>query len=496
MDIYRILELAFSLLGVFAALLWMKPAKPAAARFSVIVLSFAGLCYIIYLKPGDYGIPVLRYLACVMPLFTFLLGKYMLRLPWRLVFLSLGVYALVSQLVAIAYIPLNLKEPGYEACNLIVQFGFYLELLWAFGVIWLFTRKDARIRPFDRILTVAAMLIVYKKLALCLMACGTSMGREMLAGSQGDSLAVALRLLLSALVQVLLLVLCYVGCIRYVLQQSWKRSIYAVVVAMVGLFGVVGVYYHTIHVRAREQMRLTQSLLSAIEVGNQHEVELCLLRGVDVNVPDYAPNDQDGELSIFYPLIHATARNHVTMVKSLLEAGADVGVRRSDGDTALLSACIENNPEMIQLLLEAGSDINARNNYGYTPLIQSVMFAPSKTVVEMLLQAGADVNTSDHEGVTALHYAALPNPEARPGALGVMRLLLENGAQVNAQDVEGDTPLLQCARDGFIEGVRLLLEHKADPALRDKKGVSPLEHAEQNGHAEIAELLRSSQHGL
>lgn len=492
MDIYKNLELAFSLLGVFAALLWMHPGKRAAARFFVIVLSFAGLCYITYLKPGDYGIPVLRYLACVMPLFTFLLGKYMLRLPWRLVFLSLGVYALVSQLVAFAYIPLNLEVPGYEVRDLIFQFGFYLELLWAFGFIWLFTRKDGRVRPVDRILTAAAMLIVYKKLAVCLMPCGSDSVRELLTGMLGVSLATALLLLLSSLALVFLLVLCYAAGIRYVLQQPWKRSICAVVVAMVGLFAVTGVYHHAILVPEREQMVLTESLLSAIEAGNQHEVEQCLLRGVDVNVPDFALNDQDGELSVFYPLIHATARNQVTMVKALLAAGADVGVRRRDGDTALLSACIENNPEMIQLLLEAGADINARNNDGYTPLMQSVMYGPSETVIAMLLQAGAEVNTADHEGATALHYAALPDPETRPAALGVMRLLLAGGAQVNVQDVEGDTPLLQCARDGFIEGVRLLLEYKADPTLRDKKGVSPLEHAEQNGHAEIAELLRAS----
>lgn len=118
---------------------------------------------------------------------------------------------------------------------------------------------------------------------------------------------------------------------------------------------------------------------------------------------------------------------------------------------------------MIHLLLEAGAVVNARNNYGYTPLIQSAMSGHSETVIAMLLKAGADVNTADHEGVTALHYAALPEPEDRPAALGIMRLLLE---------------------------------YKANPTLRDKKGMSPLDHAGQNGHTEIAELLRASQLGM
>ena len=113
----------------------------------------------------------------------------------------------------------------------------------------------------------------------------------------------------------------------------------------------------------------------------------------------------------------------------------------------------------------------------------------------MLLLAGAEVNHTDADGCTALHYAALPEESERKAAAGIMRLLLENGAQVNIQDCTGDTPLLQCARDGFIECVRLLLEHQADASLRDKQGLSPLDHAEQEGHEEIAELLRRTLQG-
>lgn len=130
-------------------------------------------------------------------------------------------------------------------------------------------------------MTAAAMLIVFKKLSLCFMPRGGTSLRKMLAGALGDSSAVAALLLLGSLLLVLALlrVMYYVAGIRYILQQSWNRSICAAVVAMVGLFGVAGVYYYTTQARMLEQMRLTESLLSAIEEGNRHEVEQCLLRG-------------------------------------------------------------------------------------------------------------------------------------------------------------------------------------------------------------------------
>jgi len=73
----------------------------------------------------------------------------------------------------------------------------------------------------------------------------------------------------------------------------------------------------------------------------------------------------------------------------------------------------------------------------------------------------------------------------------VIRLLLTYGADINAVDDAGDSPLLQCARDGFVDGARLLLEHGANPNLRDEQGKSPLDHAVENGHVEIADMLRS-----
>ncbi|MBR4311648.1 MAG: hypothetical protein IKT79_11520, partial [Akkermansia sp.] len=67
MGIFNCIELAFSLLGVFAALLWLKPGRRHAARYAMIVLPFSGLCFILYQNPGEYGRFVLAHMAAIMP---------------------------------------------------------------------------------------------------------------------------------------------------------------------------------------------------------------------------------------------------------------------------------------------------------------------------------------------------------------------------------------------------------------------------------------------
>ena len=239
---------------------------------------------------------------------------------------------------------------------------------------------------------------------------------------------------------------------------------------------------------AKSEQRETEALIDAIEADDLAAVEACLNRGAEVNTPCIDVDDE-GQLRLFYPLIHAAARSQHATVRLLLDRGANVTVRRTGGDTALFAASINADAEMVQLLLQAGSGVNVSNDEGITPLIMSAQMAESAEVVQMLLRAGAEVNRADAEGCTALHYAALPEAESAAKCFAIMRILLENGAETDVRDIYGETALLQCARDGFTAGVRLLLEYKADPSLRNYEGKSPLDYARENGHAEVVELL-------
>lgn len=99
------------------------------------------------------------------------------------------------------------------------------------------------------------------------------------------------------------------------------------------------------------------------------------------------------------PLHSAIQRGKPEVVKALLRAGADVGVRSSAaGWSPLESAADEGNPEVVEALLDAGADLRARDNNGRTAL----HYASSAEVVEVLVRAGADVDAGveQAEGVT------------------------------------------------------------------------------------------------
>jgi hypothetical protein len=56
------------------------------------------------------------------------------------------------------------------------------------------------------------------------------------------------------------------------------------------------------------------------------------------------------------------------VVKLLLEKGADIGAKTSDGETALMGASACARPEIVQTLIARGADIYARTNKGETVL--------------------------------------------------------------------------------------------------------------------------------
>jgi ankyrin repeat protein len=55
-------------------------------------------------------------------------------------------------------------------------------------------------------------------------------------------------------------------------------------------------------------------------------------------------------------------------VKYLKSVGADINVKRNDGETPLYSASWNGQLEVVKYLKSVGADINAKDNVGNTPL--------------------------------------------------------------------------------------------------------------------------------
>ena len=153
----------------------------------------------------------------------------------------------------------------------------------------------------------------------------------------------------------------------------------------------------------------------------------------------------------------------VTLVRTLLDAGADVNAAQGDGLTALHWASKHDDVELAAALVEAGADLEAATRVGrHTPL-HVASTAGSAAAVITLVEAGADVNAMTTTGVTPLHFAA------RAGSHAAVVTLVDAGAHVDARDPAwGQTPLMFAAAAGRVAAVTALLEAGASTALAAK----------------------------
>lgn len=145
-------------------------------------------------------------------------------------------------------------------------------------------------------------------------------------------------------------------------------------------------------VNAREKGRKNITpLFLAVENGNVEIAELLLRFGARVNARNLSRQtplmmlDDDAsaelvDLLVKYgarpnlidnkgntALILATESNpDVSIVKALLNAGADVDHQNQDGDTALIKAAGNDNLEAVRALIQAGADLNLENSEGET----------------------------------------------------------------------------------------------------------------------------------
>ena len=89
------------------------------------------------------------------------------------------------------------------------------------------------------------------------------------------------------------------------------------------------------------------------------------------------------------PIHIAAKKGHMGIVRTLIEAGADVNASNSLGNTPLIRSACTNRLALTRALLEAGADLDKQNADGYSALILASRRG-NEEVVEMLLEAGAD----------------------------------------------------------------------------------------------------------
>ena len=141
------------------------------------------------------------------------------------------------------------------------------------------------------------------------------------------------------------------------------------------------------------------SVWYSAQQGYTHEVRELLERGEDVNQRDTLGNS---------PLVWASRRGHVKIVRLLLEYGATHAPNRY-GSTPLLFASSKGHIEVVHELLDADATHTA-NETGDTPLLGAALHG-HHDVIEVLLQNEAE-HRKNKKGLTK-HATKLIPPTRR-----------------------------------------------------------------------------------
>ncbi|KAL5088278.1 hypothetical protein Trisim1_006730 [Trichoderma cf. simile WF8] len=252
-----------------------------------------------------------------------------------------------------------------------------------------------------------------------------------------------------------------------------------------------------------------RTLLSLAAELDRHDIIQLLIETEKVDL-----NETDDETGMT-ALHRAAGRGHISVVKLLVNAGAQLEIKEKKyqmtalgfaicnnqkvvfdfllqkdaniyiadiyGRTTLHNAAIWGELAIIQQLADRGVDINARVPDGRTALYAAIQRGDFDAT-KLLVERGAGVNARDKEGRTPLHYAAIGNVD-------IVRLLIERGADVNAVG-GGHTPLIRAAYHGKVDIIKLLVQMGADVNTRsDWNGKTPLIGAIGLKHSKITRTL-------
>jgi Raf kinase inhibitor-like YbhB/YbcL family protein len=94
------------------------------------------------------------------------------------------------------------------------------------------------------------------------------------------------------------------------------------------------------------------------------------------------------------------------IVRAFLATGLKPDVE--SGTSPLHAASAGDCPDTVALLVERGANLDAKDTDGWTPMIKAAS-AGHADIVRLLLEKGADMNVADSQGRTAWMYAAMGN---------------------------------------------------------------------------------------
>ncbi|KAM5437912.1 hypothetical protein MaudCBS49596_006473 [Microsporum audouinii] len=188
------------------------------------------------------------------------------------------------------------------------------------------------------------------------------------------------------------------------------------------------------------------------------------------------------------PLIKASSRGHVSVVRALLAKGANPYLKNWYGN-ALHCAAESGKWRIIEELIHHGMSANCDQQDSHTP-IRCTLHHDHAAAFETLVSYGADIhpNNDDEGSLSIFHMAILHD------SVNIVYLILDRQwVDPNSMSKAGHTAMHYAVDMRNTTIIRKLIEVGADINARDATGKRPLDYASDNGDNNIMSLL--SKHG-
>jgi len=209
-------------------------------------------------------------------------------------------------------------------------------------------------------------------------------------------------------------------------------------------------------------------------------------------------------------IFDAIEEGNLDLIKTLIEAGANLEEFNDEGLLPIHLAAINNNFEIVKLLIESGADVNSESSLGITLAhVAAGQFVPEQ--LDWLFDKGMNIKIEGPHQVLPIHVAA------NAGSLENVKWFFDRG--IEDKTVKGSN-LLHAAIsgnfDGFLQSIKngtfclkklrsmsdkelsksldllkyLLDEKEYDVNIQNNKGATPLSVAASFGNLHIMNFLK------
>ncbi|KAJ3238586.1 hypothetical protein HDU81_007506 [Chytriomyces hyalinus] len=163
-------------------------------------------------------------------------------------------------------------------------------------------------------------------------------------------------------------------------------------------------------------------------------VELLLANKGDLNIGQVNKTSQNALI------LAVLGGRSASIVRKLVERGADVNFVSAHGKTALIHAIEHKFLAVVKALIELGAKVDVKDSRQYA--MHYAVETRNVKIVAALLDARADANVHrDKDNASPLHVAVEETKKEVDKSLKIERALIQAGAKINAVDAQGRTPL-------------------------------------------------------